>query len=520
MRLLNRFTLFSAFLLACHTAALSQTPQAILKPRIDSILDAPRWSNARWGVLIADLTTSEILYERDADKSFMPASNMKLYPTASAIKLLGPDFKYETHLYANGPITRDGTLRGDLVIVGSGDPSISGRYLKDTPTTAILRQWADAITSAGIRRITGSVIGDDDIYTDDQREGTWQLDYYKDWFAAESSGLSINDNCWDAVVRPGAKIGAPAIVELPLKTRYYTIKNEIVTTGAAKRKSEDSTVRSSRELDENVITLKGEVALGAAPENVWGSIHNGTLYCATMVREELQRHGVRVAGPPLDADDIPNKADRLNAPKYRLLHTHISPPLSRILAIINKPSQNFYADMLIRTLGARFYKEGSVEKGRLAVRDVLTTAGADASTLAMVDGSGLSRQNLVQPRMTLALLALLAASPEFQVFYDSLPIMGVDGTLKSRGKGTPIAGNVHAKTGYINRVRCLSGYVTTRDQHRVAFSLMANNYTVETKFANDAQDSITQLLANLPADTTETLPLRNDNTTGNSLAKP
>ena len=173
-----------------------------LRAECDQLFDAPAWRNAHWGVLIVDLTTSEVLYEREADKGFMPASNMKIYTTAAAINTFGPDYRYETRICLNGKVTANGTLKGDVVVVGSGDPSISGRYSKETSTTTILQQWAKAVRAAGIRRINGDVIGDDNCFDDAPRSGTWQLDYYQEWYAAENSGLSINENCYDVIVRP------------------------------------------------------------------------------------------------------------------------------------------------------------------------------------------------------------------------------------------------------------------------------------------------------------------------------
>lgn len=466
-----------------------------LRGKLDQIFDAPAWKNAFWGVKIMDLKTSETLYERNAEKGFMPASNMKLFPTATALAVLGPDYRYETRLYACGPVTHGGILRGDVLIVGSGDPSVSGRYATDTPTTMILRGWAEAVRKAGIRRITGAVIGDDDAFADAKLVGSWQLDYYQEWYAAESGGLTVNDNCWDVSVRPGRKPGAPAMIVPALPTRYVTFKNEILTTGPRPKGEGEAAITISRPLDRNEVTLGGYMPLDLKEQHVRGSVVNGTHYCATLLQEELKRQGVRVSGGALDADELTSKAARLLPGRCRLLHTHYSPPLSRIISFINKPSQNFYADQLLKTLGKVLYGTGDFEHGEMAVRDFLTTAGADASMLRMVDGSGLSRHNLVEPRMILALLAFMASRPDFHYFYDSLPVAGVDGTLRTRAKGLAAENNAHAKTGFINRVRALSGYVTSREGRLIAFCMMVNNYTVETKQANAAQDQAASLLA-------------------------
>ncbi len=469
-----------------------------LAKQLDQLFEAPQWRNAQWGVQIVDLDTSEVLYERQADKAFMPASNLKLYTTGAALKTLGQDYRFETKIYVNGPV-RGGVLRGDVIIVGSGDPSISGRYNPDLPTTGILAQWARAIRDAGIRKIDGAIIGDDDCFDDEPRSGTWQLDYYQEWYAAESSGLAINENCWDVTVFPGPRVGAPARIQPTLATKYVTFVNEIITTTPTSKPDEDLDIAIRRPLDGNRVTLHGVIPLDHAPYKLWGSVYNGTLWTVTLLREELERQGVRVRNGAIDIDDIRDKERRLRRNDWRLVHTHVSPPLKQLVAIVNKPSQNFYADQLLKTLGYVRYGRGSFEAGERVVREMLAAAGIDTTSLRMLDGSGLSRQNLVEPRMTVGLLAYMAWQPEAKAFFDSLPIAGVDGTLRKRLKGTEAEGKVHAKTGYIGRVRCLSGYTTTRDRHRVAFSMMVNNYTVTTSMANDTQDSATLLLVRYSA---------------------
>lgn len=490
-----------------------------VEQELDAIFGAPEWNNARWGVMVADLGTSQLLYQRDAGKSFMPASNMKLYTTAAALEQLGPDFRYETHIYATGTTDSRGTLRGDIVIVGSGDPSISGRYLEDQTTTGVLREWAQAIKDADIRRIEGQVIGDDDVFDDSFHAGSWQLNYYQDWYAAESSGLAMNDNCWDVVIKPGAKEGAPAKLESPIPGSYVKFVNNVktskprpgratpsgatgttataavadqmstATASTTASYSSDPPIEISRGLADNEVVLSGTIPQDYGDFKEWGSLHNGTLFAATLLEEELERQNVRVTKDAADIDDVPaEKVSKLKADRGKRVHTHVSPPLSKIIAIINKPSQNFYADQLLKTLGAQSGGRGSFSAGRRVVQDFLTTAGVNASSLQMVDGSGLSRQDMVEPQMTLALLQHMAKSSNAQVFEESLPVMGVDGTLKTRLRDTPAHKNVKAKTGTIGGVRSLSGYLTTTDGKRYAFVMMANNFTQPTKAATEAQD--------------------------------
>lgn len=528
-----------AVLLGCATSAFAQDSLGNLQQSLNEIFDAPTWRNARWGVMVFDMTTSEVLYERDSTKSFMPASNLKLYTTAAATEALGPDFQYETKVYASGTTTSQGVLRGDLVVVGSGDPSMSGRYndlitsaggfaqlgvsAQDWSTTAILRRWVQSVKDAGIKKIEGSVVGDDNIFDDRELTSSWSIGYYSDWYAAENSGLAINDNCWDIMITPGDAVGAPATIRPVLDTKYVKFVNNVVTGEPRKRRgtqppsgaesttatasaaeslstatatastSDDSepSISFTRDLETNEVTVSGTIALGASPFKEWGTVRNGTLYTTTLLVEELKRAGIGVVKGAKDIDDLePAAAGKLTKNRGTLLHTHVSPPLSSIVAVVNKPSQNFWADQLLKTIGAAesTHGRGSYNSGEEVVKNWLEQEEVPARSLQMHDGSGLSRMDMVEPQMTVGLLRAMAESPFAEVFEASLPIMGVDGTLRSRMRGTPAHKNVLAKTGTIGMVRSLSGYLTTEEGHKLAFSMMANNYTAPTARATEAQD--------------------------------
>ena len=460
-----------------------------------------------------DLQTSEILYNRDADKSFMPASNMKLMSTSAAFVTMGKDYRFETNIYATGTTDTAGVLHGDIYVVGSGDPSISGRYL-DKPTTAILAEWCEAIKGMGIKTVEGNIIGDDDVFDESAICGSWQIDYLQEWYAAENSGLAINENCWDAMIYPAAPEQADSRAALirarldqsssprtewarisdPFKTSFYSLIDGVKTVpdadGATSGpKREEAHVSIERDPASNRVLLEGTIEEDSAPEHEWGSIHNGTLFTVTLLDEQLKSQGVLVRGKPVDIDDMdPQLAAHIKSHPGTLVHKHISPPLSKIIALCNKPSQNFYADMLLKDVGAKTYGEGSWRNGEKAVKDMITTAGANAKSLNMADGSGLSRRNMIEPRQILAVLVYLHGRSDFEAFKASLPIMGIDGTLKGRMTGTPAEGNVHAKTGTIGGVRALSGYMTAGNGHKLAFSMIGNNYYVPTREATEAQN--------------------------------
>lgn len=480
----------------------------------DALFDSPDFRNARWGVVLADVDSSTVLYARDFHSSFMPASNLKLFVTAASLVKLGSDFASTTTLATTGTLHTDGTLQGDLLILGTGDPSISGRYARrwlqpgtrepDDPltatanesTTGILQSWAKALRAQGIQQIQGDVVALRSGFGT-PRAGSWQLDYFDAWFAAEGSGVAINENCFDLRVHP-TEPGELAHIERVHLPPHIQVSSSIVTTPRTHPEEENpgARVSFSRELNGQILRLEGTIPAGSAPVSRWGAIHDGDLFSAGLLLEALQAEGITVSGGPKTSPltDLRDESTSLS------LHNHVGATLDRICVIINKPSQNFYADQVLRQLGFFFGKEGTFREGEQIVRDYLVEAGVDsfeARTLRMVDGSGLGRQNSVTPSMTLALLLDMTRRPEYDAFLASLPVAGRDGTLRRQLRETPMEGVVHAKTGTINSVRCLSGYILQPGKPRYAFVLMANNYTGNVDKVNDTFDKFLQMVPSL-----------------------
>ncbi len=462
---------------------------ADLRAELESIFNDPSFDNAFWGVSIKSLANGQTIYTRNEAKGFMPASNMKLYSTAVSLALLGPEYRYETCLYSTDADLLDGIVNGDLIVVGSGDPSFSGRFHEGNPL-APMQEWGAALRSNGIQRVTGRIIADDNLFDDELIPESWYYTYLSDWYAAESSALCLNDNCYTVHISPGEAEGDPVKV----RTVPPGVYGEFVVSATTSSQGTRSRIRVERGVDTNRITVRGWIPMGATEEANEVTIHNPSLFFATLLKEVLTGQGIAVDGDPVDVDDLLETLPP--AEQMARLASYQSPPLSEIIKAVNKPSQNLYADQLLKTLGARFGKEGSFAQGYEIVKGFLDEQGIDSNGLMMIDGSGLGRADLVQPRQTLGLLETMYRGPYFPAFYESLPIAGVDGTIRSRMKGTKAEGNVHAKTGYINRVRCLSGYVTTLDGETLAFCMMANNYTVPTSLANRLQDRVCERLAN------------------------
>ncbi|HPB31459.1 MAG TPA: D-alanyl-D-alanine carboxypeptidase/D-alanyl-D-alanine-endopeptidase [Candidatus Sumerlaeota bacterium] len=444
-----------------------------LAAQIADILDAPETRNAFWGVYIKRAGEEAPLFALNEERGFMPASNMKIYTTSAALCKLGKDHVFHTGIFYRGAVDGQGILNGDLIIRGSGDPSISGRYRDGVETQAILAAWAEAVKAAGIKVIRGRVIADSTYFSDNGISSTWENGYLTDWYAAPSSALSVDDNWFLTNALPGEKVGDPIRIE-PLETAYVTLKNDAVTSVS----SAADTLVCLRQIEGNIVTVSGWLPLGSERSRLRGCVYDGSLYAATLVREALIRNGIPVAGTAADAGQMDPGEIGAMYDSATLVHTHVSPPLSEIIAIVNKPSQNFYADMLLKVLGKQFAGDGSFSAGRDVVRDFLRSIGApNIEDFTMVDGSGLGRKNLVQPRQSVRLLEYMTTRRDFTAFYDSLPIAGMDGTTGGRMKNTPALGNVHAKTGFITGARALSGYVDDQDGNRWIFSMMCNNFT-------------------------------------------
>ena len=481
------------FFLVLGTVATAQptSTRSGLADRIDSVLDDSDFDDAYWGALVTDLETGAVLYERNAARRFIPASNMKLFTTAAVLDALGPDFRYETRLYADGDIT-NGTLRGGLVVRGSGDPTFGGRYTGGD-LTLVFRQWADSLRAAGVRRVTGVVVGDDDVFDNVHLGEGWQWDDLVWYYGAEIAGLQFNEGTINVKVR-GTSPGQPARIEVEPDFGYARLINQTTTTAGG-----DIHEGYRRDLGDNDFTITTTVPAGRVEEEALAIVNPTEYFVSTMVGV-FRQAGIQVDAEQVDVDEW----GRL--PDYSALTriaSHQSPPLSAIVGETNTESNNLYAEHLLRTLGAYVYRgtdlpTGSAWAGAAAAEPFLRRLGVDPESFRIADGSGLSALNRLTPVGIVAILRGMHEHPDRatrEAFYSSLAVGGYTGTLRSRYRSGDARGNVHAKTGYISGARTLSGYVTSARGHLLAFSLLCNNYSVSTSRVNRAQDQIVELLA-------------------------
>lgn len=444
---------------------------ADLKTDIDKLLQDPALAHSITGILVVSLKDGRTVYEQNADLMLIPASNQKLLTSAAALHRLGADFRFVTRLWIKGEIDSQGVLHGDLILQGSGDPTL---LLKD------LEAMAEAVEKAGIRRIDGYLLYDESAFDGIRRGWDWAWDDEPYYYSPCLSAICVERNAVTVFVSPGEKVGDPPRVRLSPPTEYLLVRNDATTSPAGST----STIYVTREHARNIALVRGQIPIDARPDSARQalSVEEPPRYAMWLLREALEKRGITTRYRTSLPDRVPEGA--------RLIHTHTSPPLSEILPLLNKPSDNLIAECLMRTLGAVAHREGSAEAGERVMLEFLKQAGLDISALNIVDGSGLSRRNQVSARNLVILLRYMASHPQAKVFIESLPIAGVDGTLRNRMVNTPAQGKIRAKTGSLGRVSTLSGYLTTQGGEELVFAILMNNYNGSAAVARSVQDAI------------------------------
>jgi D-alanyl-D-alanine carboxypeptidase/D-alanyl-D-alanine-endopeptidase (penicillin-binding protein 4) len=476
---------------------------ADLRNRIEEITRQPALEPGFFAVKIVSLDTGEIIFEQNANKFVRPASNMKLYTVATALDRLTPDYHFITSVYAKEKPDK-GAVKGDLIVYGRGDPSFAARFNNGDYFKAI-NDLADRIAAAGVKHVKGDLVGDESYFNGSPLGSGWEWEDLTWSYGAQVSALSVNDNAIDLTAKPGEKVGAPVVITSGPPATFMTISNR-ATTSARGSKSD---LQIYRGLGANTLEISGSVPLG---DNGWtGSvaIPDPALAFVTMVREALTKRGVKIDGRvrtvstrSVGSARDPNSVEIASLP---------SPPFGLIAMHTLKPSQNQYTELILRTLGktqpamaedANRVRDNE-ELGLSVVKDFLHQAGVGESDLALSDGSGLSRNDMITANATVQLLTYMSKHKYFAQFRDALPIAGVDGTLRTRMKGTPAEGNLRAKTGSLSSVASLSGYVTTAAGEHLVFSMMLNNYPDANLVRRDSIDAIAILLASFAGKTAQ-----------------
>ena len=459
-----------------------------LHSAIEAVLADSILQHSNIGIKICRLRDNKILFEKDADKYFHPASTLKLYTSVAAMKFLGPVFRFQTRIAIDTSSAVSDTIRGNIYLIGGGDPSF---------TTSDLAEMIASLKQHGVKHIAGDIVCDAS-FLDDRRLGTgWMWDDAGSWYGAPISALTINENCIQVIANPAENSGEPARIQLSPNTNYVRIDNKSITLDSLayyKLLADTLQVFPRFKIErnwqnlENNIRVQGAIASWFAEETKVVDVDKPALYFGTLCKEIAEEKGISIAGQIVEG---------VCPDSVMVLTQHYSKPLNELLIEMNKPSHNLYAELLLKTVGAQTSQhQGTSARGIAALKIVLASWDIDTTDVRIADGSGVSRYNLVTPAITLQLVKKIYN--EFSMNHEiiaSLPIAGIDGTLKDRMVETPASGKVRAKTGTLSGVSALAGYVKTADDDQVAFSMIMSHYLGSAKPYRNAQDQICNLLS-------------------------
>lgn len=457
--------------------------------RVDELLAAAPASKGEWGLLVIDGETGETLYERNADKYFVPASNMKLFTTALALAKLGPGYRFHTTLETHGTVSPAGVLAGDLFLVGRGDPNLSNRKFPydlkeefDGPPEKALAELADTLVANGVKEISGDVVGDDSYFPRERYPNGWEIDDMVWEYGSAVSALAVDDNTVTLTLMAADSAGAPVQAIVAPATPDFVVQNDVVTSAADTK----SDLTLTREPDSKIVVIRGTMPAHSAPRKLVLAIHDPAEHAAALLARLLGERGVRVVG----TTRAMHSAEAPAATPRAVLAEHVSVALGDSVKLVNKISQNLHTEMLLRVAARSTAPWNTPDDLMKFPVDFYTAAGIALGDVIQTDGSGLSRHDLVTPRAIVALLKYAEGQPWFASYYASLPVAGVDGTLETLMKNTPGAGHIHAKTGSVEHVRTRSGFADTSSGRRLIFSFLSNNQGGKNHEASDALDGL------------------------------
>ena len=483
-------------------AAHAQTAEGAeaIGARIDEILTRPAARRSHWGVLVRDLGTGATVYARNADKLFVPASNAKLFSTALALERLGPDFRFETVVAADGPVDEEGTLGGDLRLVGGGDPNLSARAMPyrnrevfGSDRLEPLRRLARSVADAGIRRVSGDVIGDDTRYVWQPYAAGWSYFDTLEGYGSAVSALVFNDNIVRVHATPGGT-GRPARLRIDPALGIVQFTNRTTTTDGR---------YVVRRITARHGDVPGEVVLaGQIPSQSRGrsfefAAGDPAHYAAAALHRALLDAGVEIGGEAKPHHALPDRLPSLRSASRGggdtipgRLAERKSAGLTEIVRVVNKVSQNLHAEILLREVALQESGIGSFEASVASLRSFLAQIGIGSGEFYLRDGSGLSRHNLLTPTATVRLLEHMWESKNREHYVESLPVAGHDGTLDWRFKRSAARGRIRAKTGSMSSVLAISGYADALSGSTYAFSVYANSFGMSSSSTRHLADAI------------------------------
>jgi serine-type D-Ala-D-Ala carboxypeptidase/endopeptidase (penicillin-binding protein 4) len=458
--------------------SLSKQPADVaLAQEIDRVIDSSDLTRARWGVFVVSLKDGRVLCSHDGEKLFTPASNMKVYTTAVALDLLGPDYRWRTSVYTDAQPGGEGIINGDLTLFGRGSPDL------ETNGKNGLASLADQLYQRGVRRVRGNIVGDASYFRGELYGMGWQWNDLQWYFGAEPSALTIDENSLQLQIAPGGKPGTTASLTLNREANYIHLINDTKTV----ERDAPSTIGINRGVSDAEIRVWGDFPAGGRPFSANLSVPNPAMLAATFFKKALIVRGIKVDGEARSRDSRVSAREQFDPGKAFEVAQENSAPLSEIVRHTNKESDNLYAELILRTVGKELgssapdpdtrknRERGDDEAGTAVVKSWLKRNSIGIDDLEIRDGSGLSRLDLVTPEATARLLVAIARTNSAAAFHDSLPIAGRDGTLGGRLAG--LSGRIFAKTGTLTYTHSLSGYATNENGEVLVFSIFCNDAT-------------------------------------------
>jgi D-alanyl-D-alanine carboxypeptidase/D-alanyl-D-alanine-endopeptidase (penicillin-binding protein 4) len=460
---------FALSILLCGQARSSSLS---IREQIEALLADSLLQKGMTGICIVDAATGDVVYERNSDNYFPPASNMKLITTAGALFLLKPEFRFSTPILTNGTVRGD-TLMGDLIIYGKGDPTL---------TTADMKAIAQQIAIRSISVIRGNVLFDDTYFDTIPYGPGWMWDDLQYGFGAPISALSVNRNCISVFVMPGKAMGKSLQVKVVPETPAITVEN-LAKTGD----TENIALTTTFEDGNAILTVSGSLPIGTGPYQYTRTIKQPSLMATVLFAQALKKQGITITGTVR----ITKTAGTIDT-----LFTQVSEPLLKILYDLDKYSSNFIAEHILKTIGAEIIgRPGTSEKGVEAITAYLQQHSIVSDSIIQRDGSGLSRYNLITPSQVTSILHYLyycfASGPELMTV---LPVSGADGTLSSRMGDPATNRRVRAKTGTMTHISTLSGYCITASGRILIFSIMMKDFGAPPGHVRAIQDRIVTAL--------------------------
>ena len=438
---------------------------------VNDIASYDAFANGQVALLATDMKTGEVIASYNPDMSLVPASNTKLFSTAAALELYGPDYTYKTQLVYTGKIDSTGVLYGNIIIKGSGDPTLGSKFFYDRDNFNYVDKFISAVKAAGIKRITGNIIGDGSSYSKEMTPPTWSWEDIGNYFGAVPSGLTVHDNYATLHFKTG-KVGTEAVY-LGCEPEIKDLKVESHAVAADVSKENTNTFGKTYQYEKYV---EGPMPKNKTDVTVRTILPNPALFAATQLLDSLNSNGVQVFGQAISASDH-NKYISQNT-EEKVLYTLESPTLFEIIQQTNYYSINLYAEHCLALVGLKRVNTTDVTQAAWSLMSFWKSKGMDIKGLSLNDGCGLSHYNIVTPRQLCFLLTYMHNTSKYYTYFNnSLTMCGGKGTMSGMCAGTRAVNNARGKSGTIRRVKSYSGYVTSRSGREIAFAILINNFT-------------------------------------------